>query len=274
MFNFYLYGKGYANASPEILRSNISDLVKICYGQPHEEDHFMMNPCRFWDVVISTKETLADAMFAREFWPDPQFTIMVLPRVFNSIKNTEENFLAAEEMDAEFPEKANAFYCALNHKGHPRVLTGYHAYTRFKSDTLRPQICKDIYDNRKLLFSRLDFCGKAIEQLEKGGTTNVAQIFDRLTELNRYAEESWGKGEKFRVDHLCDTTSLNASPESDATLNDSHLRNLRKFRLPDGSSPVFSLHLKFGDYRIHFLPADGKIYVGYIGPHLPTSKIK
>ena len=274
MFNFYLFGEGYSDVSPSVLHSNINGLIKICHGQPREEDHFMMNPYRFWDTVISTNEKLADVMFAQEFWPDPQFAIMVLPRLFNTIKNIEADFRSVEEMDAEFPEKANAFYCALNPEAHPRVLIDHPAYARFKSDRLRPAICKDIYDRRSLLFSHLDFCGKATEQLEKGGTTNVAQIFDRLKELNRYAEESWGKGEKFRVDHLCATTSLNASPESDTTLNDSQLNSLRSFSLPDGRTQVFSLHLKFGDYRIHFFPENNRIYVGYIGPHLPTSKLK
>lgn len=48
------------------------------------------------------------------------------------------------------------------------------------------------------------------------------------------------------------------------------LNKLRKFTI-DGRKEFFWNHIKnFGDHRIHYIEKDDKIYIGYIGPHLPT----
>ncbi len=52
------------------------------------------------------------------------------------------------------------------------------------------------------------------------------------------------------------------------------LKNDGMFKLPDGGTECFELHLKLGDIRIHIFPDNFKVYVGYIGTHLPTVKHK
>ena len=69
---------------------------------------------------------------------------------------------------------------------------------------------------------------------------------------------------------------LDARTESDTVKADSDLRDLRKFRLPNGQEEYFFDHISFsGKYkggRIHFLPdnVNNMCYIGYIGKHLPT----
>jgi hypothetical protein len=42
--------------------------------------------------------------------------------------------------------------------------------------------------------------------------------------------------------------------------------------MPDGRRECFELHIKTGNLRFHFLPENGRIYIGYIGKHLDTDK--
>jgi len=61
------------------------------------------------------------------------------------------------------------------------------------------------------------------------------------------------------------------SRESETVSNDPNLRRLREFNI-DGKKEFFQKHIKnlSNGYRIHYFEKNGKIYIGYIGKHLPT----
>lgn len=125
-----------------------------------------------------------------------------------------------------------------------------------------------LWSQRDTLFPHLILCGKVNEQLQKLGTSKrINQIREKLTILNQFASK-WQNG-AFNLDAL-NQCAIVASPESPSTL--SKFGAFREFYLPSGKRELFSLHIKTGDLRIHFLPDDqnNKIYVGYIGPHLRT----
>jgi hypothetical protein len=71
-----------------------------------------------------------------------------------------------------------------------------------------------------------------------------------------------------------------ASTESESTGNDPHLRRARTFKCSTGYV-YMPAHLKISKERpfaprIHFsveyVSTLGKVLIGYVGPHLPTSK--
>jgi hypothetical protein len=118
--------------------------------------------------------------------------------------------------------------------------------------------------------------------------SHVAQrIKADLELLNRFAEEhkagtvkvgfyNWAQFQGY-------SSSLLALRESESTDNNRKLRRERTFKVPAKADPTGEMympaHMKLpGNYpikpRIHFtldtLPSLGKIYVGYIGPHLTT----
>ena len=73
---------------------------------------------------------------------------------------------------------------------------------------------------------------------------------------------------------IIDRSGLDISGESDTTKNNRKLSRHRVFRLPNGDSKMFDLHVKnFPDQRLYFLPdfESKKIYIGYFGKHLPLS---
>ncbi len=72
------------------------------------------------------------------------------------------------------------------------------------------------------------------------------------------------------MDQLNAQTNLRVSGESDSTMR--FYSGQRRFKLPDGRRELFEAHIKIGDLRFHFYPdnQEHKVYVGYIGPHLPT----
>jgi hypothetical protein len=135
------------------------------------------------------------------------------------------------------------------------------------------QKSSDLWNSRKEFFPYLILCGEVEKQLTKLGIHSkyFDQIIDRLKRLDNYARE-WFEGAY--SDDMVKQYGLKVSGESPGTLS-KHGQS-RKFRLPNGERKLFEKHIKTGDLRFHFYPDNEtkKIYVGYIGKHLPIISSK
>jgi hypothetical protein len=132
------------------------------------------------------------------------------------------------------------------------------------------QRSSDVWEKRAEFFPSLVLCGDVKGQLKKAGMSGyLTQIIDRLRTLDAFAAE-WKTG-AFNLDLLNAHTNLRVSGESPSTMR-LH-SGQRTFKLPDGRRERFELHVKTGDLRFHFYPdnQERKVYVGYIGSHLPTA---
>jgi hypothetical protein len=143
-------------------------------------------------------------------------------------------------------------------------------YQSFRSSKLWEITPNTFWDRRDQLFPNLVLCGEVAGQIAGLGSSTVFnQICDRLREFDK-AVKIWSDG-AFSYKDINRNFALRISPESNKTM--SKFKNERTFSLPDGSRKVFELHIKTGHLRFHFYPdeATKKVYVGYIGPHLPIS---
>lgn len=127
----------------------------------------------------------------------------------------------------------------------------------------------DVWERRSEFFPNLILCGDVKRQLKNVGMSGfLNQIIERLRTLDTFAA-NWKTG-AFNLDRLNAKTNLRASKESASTMN--LYGASRRFKLPDGRRELFEIHIKTGNFRFHFYPdnQEKKVYVGYIGPHLPT----
>ena len=138
--------------------------------------------------------------------------------------------------------------------------------------------CEIIWNKRKELFPDLIFCGKTEQQLKAGNLTGISRIYQKLVRLNAYAEK-WESG-GFSTDDVADF-GVKVSSESETVRNNKVFSKHRIFRLPPTEEEpqkrekrFFGAHVKTGDIRFHFYADDTtrKVYIGYIGKHLPTKK--
>lgn len=119
------------------------------------------------------------------------------------------------------------------------------------------------------LLSSLSVFAIVEAQLQRIGSSPILnQIIKRLKTFD-CAAARWNEGD-FSYSKVNANYSLRISPETRSTM--SNYGSERTFRLPNGKSEEFSLHIKTGILRFHFFPdnAEKKIYIGYIGPHLNT----
>lgn len=126
-----------------------------------------------------------------------------------------------------------------------------------------------LWNRRSELFPSLTFCDNARDHLVRlrSGEPLLRAIVKKLTALHDYCRGWFGA---FRLDAL----PFRVTPESESTL--SKFRRSRTLECPDGQTRVFSLHMRLTPraWRIHICPDNDTMYVGYIGPHLPTSEYR
>lgn len=127
----------------------------------------------------------------------------------------------------------------------------------------------DLWDKRDVVWPDLVFARTVQAQVKSftGNEQFFRQIIRHLDTLNE-AATTWASGSFF-------PKGVRWSNESESTMKRPDLLQLRQFTFPDGRVWTCSLHTKLigPNLRIHFAAekAAQKIYVGYIGPHLPTA---
>ena len=127
-------------------------------------------------------------------------------------------------------------------------------------------------DEKRLEFSLSNFWTKRyeifpdkilfVDEVEKQLEKLDSRVFEKALAILRDIETSKRVLEDFDISGEGETVSSNTK-----------LRKLREFKL-DGKIEFFEKHIKNlpNGYRIYFLERDEKIYIGYIGKHLPTKK--
>ena len=138
----------------------------------------------------------------------------------------------------------------------------------------------DIWENRDSLFPNLTLLQNQIGnslQSWKADERILERARDALFSFDEFCSK-WKAGEYtgYRHEHLQSLgLAAKVSGESETVDKDPSLRKKRIFWLEDGREVYCENHIWLpGNYRLHFYP-DGKekrIYVAYLGPHLPTAK--
>jgi hypothetical protein len=268
MFNFYLCNKSYEKANITQIEENLRVLNDLVVMEHKEEDFFWMSESILY--CDTADGGFSDIVFSKI--QDKQLLRQVLPRLFQTIHLIPQTFSTLKEFDQAGFRTYNAFYGVIFDKPvSERYISDKETYVTFREKCLRDINPKSLWERKEKLFSKLILCPGVEDNLNGIGEKHLQQIFKRLVALDIYALREWVKG-KFDYRKANEVSSLRISPESEATMSQKKYRDLRLFKMPDGTTECFELHIKTGDLRFHFYPDDGNVFVGYIGKHLPTAK--
>ncbi len=127
----------------------------------------------------------------------------------------------------------------------------------------------ELWEKKRQLFKYLTFCDSTKKQIEalNGGEPYFQQVCRHLFAINDYVT-GWSEG-PFKL------KDITWSEESKETMKHPRFGPLRHFLCMNDITRIFSKHSKptGGNIRIHFFPIDDNkrtVWIGYIGPHLPT----
>ena len=261
MFNFYLATIGYENASIAELEESFRTL-NIIVEEAKPEDTFLRSDT-FW--YIETSEGIFCEIIAT--FTDGQLKNTVY-KLLESI-SSKKDFRTLDEIDTYYPQKKNAFWGACFEEENERHINTEEKYHLFKKQKVQ-EITKgiEIWERQSLLFKRIELCPEIETQLKSVGS--VKQILRTLLLLDDYCVTSWNNGRFNENEAMKFNSALEISVESPSTNNNSKKKQKRLFKLPNGKTEYFDLHIKPNkNLRIYIFPDNLKIYIGYIGAHLP-----
>ena len=261
MFNFYLATIGYENASIAELEESFRTL-NIIVEEAKPEDTFLRSDT-FW--YIETSEGIFCEIIAT--FTDGQLKNKVY-KLLESI-SSKKDFRTLDEIDTYYPQKKNAFWGACFEEENERHINTEEKYHLFKKQKVQ-EITKgiEIWERQSLLFKRIELCPEIETQLKSVGS--VKQILKTLLLLDDYCVTSWNNGRFNENEAMKFNSALEISVESPSTNNNSKKKQKRLFKLPNGKTEYFDLHIKPNkNLRIYIFPDNLKIYIGYIGAHLP-----
>lgn len=269
MFNSYLSDIGYKNATISEIEESFIILNDIIL-QKQEYDFFLMNNSLYELQTVEGK--FCDIIYLK--FSDKQFSQTVLPKLLSSIENIDDSFDSLNEIDNhnDYKNMYNSFYGAKFTEDNERHIDSKEKYSNFKNEKLwNIENYEALWERKELLFERIILCPD-IESNLKNTISHFSPIKQALKALEKYCKENWIIGSFSYQDAR--KKGLNISPESDSTMKQEKLKKQRMFKLPNGRAECFELHLKLGDIRIHIFPDNLKVYIGYIGTHLPTVRHK
>lgn len=266
MFNYYVFNPSYVNAALDVLEDNLQTLQTL-FSERDDNETFLKHDS-LWDIAVADG-TFAAVVFSR--FQDKQFSIQVLPHLLQQITSIEPPINTIAEFNNRY-RIYNAFY-GINFQGIPADscicdLASYNTFIENNNWELTPET---FWERREELFSRIVLCANVKAQIRTIGGMYLEQIIDKIRELDNYVVNNWNEG-NFNYRNANNNAALNISPESNSTMQQQELVNMRVFSLPDGRRECFELHIKTGNLRFHFYPENFTIYIGYIGNHLPTSR--
>jgi hypothetical protein len=154
-----------------------------------------------------------------------------------------------------------------------KQITNNDLFQTLKQNDLWNVTFRNIWDRRRKLFPNIELCGEVKGQcLRIGNSSLFNQMVEVLKKFDNAVSKWKSESGVFSYTTINQTYSLKISPESAQTIN--KYGDERRFKLPGGKTELFELHIKTGELRFHFFPDNitRKVYIGYIGHHLPTIK--
>lgn len=268
MFNYYLFNPSYINAETEALENNLKTLQGL-FSERDTNETFLKHDS-LWDIIVKDG-VFSDVIFTK--FTDKQFSYQVLPQLLQQITSIEPPIQNIDEFNIRY-RIYNSFY-GINFQDIPieHYINDNKSYSTFIENNNWELTPITFWERREELFSNVILCTNVEAQIQKIGGTYLKQIIDKIRELDNYIVNFWDNG-NFDYNHANNNSSLNISPESKSTMQQQDLVNLRTFSLPNGRRECFELHIKTGNLRFHFYPENQKVYIGYIGYHLRTSRFK
>ena len=267
MFNFYLANIGYEKASITELEESFITLNKIAVTDAKPEDTFLKSKTFF---EINTSEgSLYEILFSQDSKFKNKELKRVIFKMLGKINEFEASFETLDEIKGCYRDEHNAFWGAHFEEENEQYIDTEEKYHSFKEQKIQDiNTGIEIWERQSLLFKRIELCPGVEAQLKSIGSAQ--QILKTLLTLYNYCVTFWNNG-GFNYDEARGFNSaLDISTESTSTNNNSKKKQKRLFKLPNGNTECFDLHIKPNkNLRIYIFPDNLKIYIGYIGAHLP-----
>lgn len=252
------------------LAINISDVVTFNHGMLSLNAVYQS---RIEDEAFYYEESIWLLDSVSNMFKERQEGIDAILKFLGSLIKTTKLYLCDEDVDSDHAGHTNLFlgidFTLVEGVSVDRQICNEQDASNYRHSRLRILSNETFWDNKDEEFPNLIFCESVEEEIK--GLTNPSH-FKRVVEIFKEINNFLSREKISSCDKIRHNLPIRMSPESEATMN--KYSKERTFMTPDGYK-TFNFHIKIGDsLRIYIIEQKGtnKLYVGYIGKHLPTCK--
>lgn len=157
----------------------------------------------------------------------------------------------------------------------PNYITGSVQENSFFENTIKSNLDNRTFWNLKeVLFPNLYFVDEIERMISIVSGKDFNSVMNDLKTLNDYLNNV--SVNDFSYKKFKEQTMVDISPEDDQTMKQDKYKNMRMFNIPRIGRTCCDVHMKTVNHRTYIYPEteNGKMWIAYIGPHLPTATYK
>lgn len=268
--NSYIQPLSFTQSTIEELEKCFREINEVVSSKMLMRISFQYNSNLLMSVQLSDGNTLAEGLYTLHM-SDKQLQTRVIPKLLSMFPDTSNDFDDIEQLKQIYPNDLNSFWGI-----HFPLQMEYNLRTKeecigFIYDSLWKLMNSSSFDwLYPILLPNIVIADSALPQIQGlGSSNNFSIVIEDLKKLNSFCI-TWKSG-AFSIKVLKQTCAIDTSDESNTTKSNDNLKAYRRFQLKDLGSQYCFLHVKHGDFRLHYYPDDNthKIHIGYVGVHLP-----
>lgn len=270
MFSYYLQDRSYYFASDNQTVDHLVELNKII-SVSDEFDHFLRQK-DFENCAYNKRMTIKGFLYGSS--TNSYLQRRVIPELFRRIKVIDHFYLDLASMDEDCKKTTNAFLGPMFFPSSNRLLSNYQEYCQFRQFYSATNVNGGNFEKCCKIALKNVIIERDAIKFVRGLGKETTQIFADMMALDHYITHYWKQGAFVGADVQA-KENLIISDESDTTKQNPKYKNKRLFNISTLGSKFCFLHIKAGKgKRFHIYPDENerKVYVPYIGPHLPTPK--
>lgn len=274
MFNYYWQERTFYYRTIEEIENHLNRITEII-AKADDYDHFYKSKT-FCSFPYGRHDTIGNVLF--EKLKNEQLKLRIVPAILKRFASIDESFVQQNQMQDRFPSYFNAFFGPkfVNVNKAVCYLVHVNDYQFFRDSNLENTVdTRNIEKYHHIVSKQVILTSEAIKMVKsKGGC--VRKLFEAIKELQKYIDGGNWTG-RFDEHDVSQKTKINISDESDSVKRNPQFSKYRLFPVPNHGNQYCFLHIKDGtDTRFVIYPdeKEKKVYVVYVGTHLPTQKYK
>ena len=269
MLNYYLQETSYQGVTQLEVEDSFREIAKIV-GNECKLDRFYKNS-NYLYAFIDKRTTLYDMLYGEKSRFNKELLFRVVPYLLRHFKESYGPYQSIVEFKEAINKEEAYFFLGAKFKNKREYeIETCEDYLLIREEVLRKNVsARNSTTYLPLLLKNVELTSEGYEMFST--VSRKQQICEQLMALDKYVSERM-RNNNFSINDAR-VFGLNISDESESVHNNPKLSSMRSFYINNTLNSQFCFfHVKVGTIRIYIYPdnVNKRIYVPYIGNHLPT----
>ena len=269
MLNYYLQETSYQGVTQLEVEDSFREMAKIVANECILDKYYKNSD--FLYASINRRTTIYDMLYGENSRFDKELLFKVVPYLLRHFQESYGPYQSITEFKDAINKTEEHFFIGAKFRSKREYeIETCEDYLSIRKEILRNNVsARNCTTYLPLLLKNVELTSNGYEMFST--VSRKQQICEQLMALDKYATEQMCNS-NFNINDAR-LYGLNISDESESVHNNPKLSSMRSFYINKTlNSQYCFFHVKVGNTRIYVYPdnVNKKIYVPYIGNHLPT----